>query len=64
MEPLFAIGVWALAWLASRRWFSRRGRPQRSLTLGKMMMEPFISSHRDQFGGCYDENLYRSTRSL
>ena len=47
MEPLFAIGGGGF-----------RGEEGRSgsLTLGKMMMEPFISSHRDQFGGCYDEN--------
>ena len=56
MEPLFAIGVWALslAGIAAVVFAARKAAAIPDL--GKMMMEPFISSHRDQFGGCYDEN--------
>ena len=39
-------GAWALSLVGIAALVARRGRPERYMTLGGMMMEPFISSHR------------------
>ena len=47
MEPLFAIGVWALSLVGIAAVVFAARKAAAVPDLGKMMMDFFISSHRD-----------------